>query len=78
VVCLGATAAKSLLGAAFRITQGRGKILRREGLPDVLATFHPSYLLRLKDRPGGEEAYGQFVSDLKVAARRLVKDDSDS
>ena len=44
----------------------------------MLATFHPSYLLRLKDRPGGEEAYGQFVSDLKVAARRLVKDDSDS
>jgi DNA polymerase len=77
VVCLGATAAKALLGPAFRITQGRGKIVKREGLPDVLATFHPSYLLRVKDRPGGEEAYRQFVADLRLAGRRLVKDDSD-
>jgi len=77
VVCLGATAAKSLLGPACRITVSRGKMIRREGLPDVLATFHPSYLLRLKGRPGGDEAYAQFVSDLKVAARRLLKDDSD-
>src|SRR3954452_22347740 len=46
VVCLGATAAKSLLGAAFRITKSRGQLIQREGLPDLLATFHPSYLLR--------------------------------
>jgi uracil-DNA glycosylase family protein len=78
VVCLGATAAKSLLGASFRITRERGRIQRREGLPEILATYHPSYLLRLKGRPGGEEAYDQFVADLKAAARRLVKDDSDS
>jgi len=77
VVCLGATAAKSFLGAAFRITRERGKVIRREGLPDILATYHPSYLLRLKDRPGEEEAYAQFVADLKVAAWRLMKDDSD-
>jgi DNA polymerase len=77
VVCLGATAAKSLLGAGFRITRERGKVLRREGLPDVLATFHPSYVLRLKDRPGGEEAHAQFVADLRTAARRLVPDKSD-
>ena len=78
VVCLGATAAKSLLGASFRITRERGRIQRREGLPEILATYHPSYLLRLKGRPGGEETYDQFVADLKAAARRLVKDDSDS
>jgi DNA polymerase len=77
VVCLGATAAKSLLGAAFRITKSRGQVMQREGLPDLLATFHPSYLLRLKDRPGGEEAYAQFVADLRVAAGRLVPDKSD-
>jgi len=76
VVCLGATAAKSLLGAGFRITQERGRIQRREGLPDILATYHPSYVLRLKDRPGGDEAYAHFVADLK-AARRHMKDDSD-
>jgi DNA polymerase len=77
IVCLGATAAKSLLGAAFRITQQRGKVQRREGLPDLVPTFHPSYLLRLIDRPGEEEAHRQFVADLRLAARYL-KDDSDS
>src|SRR5688500_8152756 len=60
ILCLGATAAKALLGAAFRITASRGKLQRPEGLPPVIATFRPSYLLRLKDRPGGEEAYGLF------------------
>ncbi len=71
IVCLGSTAAKSLLGASFRITLQRGKVQRREGLPDIVPTFHPSYLLRLKDRPGGEEAHGQFVGDLRIAERCL-------
>src|SRR5687768_3767206 len=61
VVALGATAAKVLLGPRFRITQGRGQVQRREGLPDVLATYHPSFLLRIKDRPEWDETYGQFV-----------------
>jgi DNA polymerase len=77
IVCLGATAAKALLGPRFRITQQRGQVQSREGLPDVIATWHPSYLLRLKDRPGGDEAYEEFVGDLKTAARYLVPDDSD-
>jgi DNA polymerase len=71
VVCLGATAAKSLLGPRFRITQERGRVQRREGMPDLVPTFHPSYLLRLKDRPGEEEAHAQFVADLRLAARYL-------
>jgi uracil-DNA glycosylase family protein len=77
IVALGATAAKALLGPRFRITQGRGQLQVREGLPDVLATYHPSFLLRIKDRPEGEEAYRQFVDDLRTAAQFLVKDDSD-
>jgi DNA polymerase len=76
VVCLGATAAKSLLGPRFRISQERGTVQRREGLPDLVPTFHPSYLLRLKGRAGEEEAHAQFVSDLELAARYL-KDKSD-
>ena len=76
VVALGATAAKTLLGPRFRITQSRGEVQSREGLPDVIATFHPSYLLRLKGRPGEEEAYRAFVSDLRLAARYL-QDKSD-
>jgi DNA polymerase len=76
IVCLGATAAKSLLGPSFRITHERGKIQRREGLPDLVPTFHPSYLLRLIDRPGEEETHRQFVADLRLAARYL-KETSD-
>ena len=71
IVALGATAAKVLLGPRFRITQQRGEVQSREGLPDVVPTFHPSYLLRLKGRPGEEEAYTQFVEDLRTAARYL-------
>ena len=71
IVALGATAAKVLLGLRFRITQQRGEVQSREGLPDVVPTFHPSYLLRLKGRPGEEEAYAQFVQDLRTAARYL-------
>jgi DNA polymerase len=69
IVCLGATAAKAMMGPRFRITASRGEILRPEGLPPIMATFHPSYLLRLKDRPGGEEAHAQFVQDLRKAGR---------
>jgi DNA polymerase len=76
IVCLGATAAKSLLGPSFRITRERGKLQRREGLPDLVATFHPSYLLRLTDRPGEDEAHRQFVADLRLAAR-YVQETSD-
>jgi len=78
IVALGATAAKALMGARFRISAERGRVQVREGLPDVIPTWHPSYLLRLKDRPGGEEAYGEFVRDLKTAAQYLVPDDSGS
>jgi DNA polymerase len=78
IVALGATAAKALLGARFRITAERGRVQSREGLPDVIATWHPSYVLRLKGRPGGDEAYAQFVADLRIAQQYLVPDDSGS
>ena len=78
IVALGATAAKALLGPRFRITQDRGQVQRREGLPDVLATYHPSFLLRVKDRPEGEEIHRQFVHDLRIAAGYLVQDKSDT
>ena len=71
VVALGATAAKVLLGPRFRITQSRGQVQSREGLPDVLATYHPSFLLRTIDRPEGEEIYREFVADLRLAGGYL-------
>ena len=77
VVALGATAAKTLLGPRFKITQDHGQVQRREGLPDVIATYHPSFLLRIKDRPEWQETYGQFVADLRIAAQYLLQDKSD-
>ena len=77
IVALGATAAKVLLGPRFRITQSRGQVQQREGLPDVLATYHPSFLLRTIDRPEGEKIYRQFVADLRIAGRYL-QDKSDT
>ena len=74
IVALGATAAKALLGPRFRITQQRGKIQRVEGLPPVLATYHPSFVLRVKNRPEEEEIHRQFVDDLRTAARYRVQD----
>ena len=77
IVALGATAAKALLGPRFRITRERGQVQAREGLPDVLATYHPSFLLRVRDRPEGEEIHRQFVDDLRTAGRYLVQEKSD-
>ncbi len=77
IVALGATAAKALLGPGFRITRQRGQVQAREGLPDVIATYHPSYLLRVKDRPEGDDIHRQFLDDLRTAARYLVQEKSD-
>jgi hypothetical protein len=52
-------------------------VQHREGLPDVIATYHPSFLLRTMDRPEGEEIFRQFVADLRAAAR-YMQDESDS
>ncbi|HYF47938.1 MAG TPA: UdgX family uracil-DNA binding protein [Planctomycetota bacterium] len=69
VVLLGATAAQALLGASFRVTVSRGKILNddRYRFP-LLATVHPSSLLRAPDEKARAEAWEGFVRDLKVAA----------
>jgi len=69
VVALGATAAKSLLGQDFRVTKQRGSVL---SMPDreerVVATVHPSAVLRANDR---EAAYQGLVADLTVAAKEM-------
>lgn len=77
IVCLGATAAQSLLGAAFRVSAQRGQALRLlESVdlapePIVVATVHPSAVLRDRsDRH--DEAYRLFVDDLRGAGSGLV------
>jgi uracil-DNA glycosylase len=73
VVCLGATAAHALLGSAFRLTQNRGKTHFPPGLPPVLATVHPSSILRTPDHRSREQARRDFVHDLRAAAAFLTQ-----
>lgn len=67
VICLGATAAKSLIDSNFRLTQQRGLVAAPDLAPTVIATFHPSYLLRLPDGAEKNAAKRTFLADLKLA-----------
>ena len=70
LVLLGATAAQSLLGRQFRVTQNRGKLLESDLAEAVTATVHPSSILR--GEPEEREAnLAAFVDDLKVVAKLL-------
>lgn len=67
LVCLGAMAAQSILGPSFRVTRERGKVLKSKLTPQVLATVHPSSLLRQPDEESREREYARFVADLRAA-----------
>jgi uracil-DNA glycosylase len=69
LVLLGATAAGALAGPKVSVTRDRGKPLPLDLAPLVVATVHPSSILRAG--PGRDEAYGAFVRDLRGVARRL-------
>lgn len=71
LVCLGATAAQAVFGPAFRVTRERGKILESELAPKVVATVHPSSLLRQPDEESREREYKLFVADLRAAVEAL-------
>ena len=71
LVCLGATAAQALLGRAFRVTQHRGEFVESRFAPRVLATVHPSSILRAPDEASRHTEFAQFVEDLKVVAQEL-------
>ena len=72
IVCLGATAAQSLLGPKFRITQQHGEVQRAEGLPPILATLHPSAILRARTHEDRERDTGIFLADLRKAKEFLA------
>jgi DNA polymerase len=69
VVCLGATAGQTVFGPTFRVTRERGKVLSSKLAPKVVATVHPSSLLRQPDEESREREYAHFVSDLRVALK---------
>jgi DNA polymerase len=71
VVCLGATAAQSVIGATFKLMQQRGQVVASELAPRVVATIHPSAVLRAPDSEGRRLAYESLVADLKVVAKLL-------
>jgi uracil-DNA glycosylase len=73
VVCLGATAAQSLLGKTFRVTQRRGELIASEIVPYILATVHPSSILRAQDDKSRHDEYTRFVDDLKMVASALKR-----
>ena len=74
VVCLGATAAQALLGRSFRVTQQRGVLLDAPFAPKVMATVHPSSILRAPDEETRRQETRGFVADLKIAAEYLKQD----
>ncbi len=67
VVCLGATAAKALLGAQFRLTVDRGKCFESRLGMKTLATYHPSAILRGDTPEARDELYKMLVEDLEIA-----------
>jgi len=71
VVLLGATAAQGILGRDFRVTQHRGEWIKSEIAPNVLATVHPSSILRATDDDSRHEEMRKFIDDLKVVAQKL-------
>ncbi len=73
LVCLGATASKALLGADFRLMKERGRILKTPWAPKLLATLHPSAVLRAEDVPGQQRLYGFLLTDLRLVASELSR-----
>jgi uracil-DNA glycosylase len=71
LVCLGATAAKALLGSGFRVTRDRGKLVETELAPFATGTVHPSSILRIDDDDERRVARQELSDDLGEVARRL-------
>jgi uracil-DNA glycosylase len=71
IVCLGATAAKALLGSGFRVTRDRGMLVETELAPFATGTVHPSSILRIDDEDERRVARDEFSEDLRAVARRL-------
>jgi uracil-DNA glycosylase len=73
IVCLGSTAAQALLGAKFRITKSHGAIQNAGGLPPILATLHPSAILRARTDEYRQRNIGIFLDDLRKVSGFIRK-----
>lgn len=75
IVCLGATAAQTLLGKGFRVTQQRGQLIPSSLANAIIATVHPSSILRAPDERSRHLEMNLFIDDLKVVAAALLSED---
>jgi len=73
IIVLGATAAQALLGKQFRVTRRRGELIPSPLAPFVMATIHPSAILRAPDDQTRKVERQRFVDDLKKAGRLLSR-----
>lgn len=71
ILCLGATAAQALMGPSFRLTKHRGELLKSTLAPNVVATVHPSSILRAPDEETRHEELRRFEDDLRRVAHML-------
>src|SRR5215210_2165495 len=71
VVCLGATAAKALLGSKVRVTRDRGRFIEADFAPLVTVTVHPSSILRIDEDEERHRALAELMADLRKVAKRL-------
>jgi uracil-DNA glycosylase family protein len=76
LVLLGATAAQGIMGRSFRLSQHRGEWLQSTIAPFVLATVHPSAILRAQDDNTRHEEMRKFVEDLKVVAEEIHRQEA--
>lgn len=73
LMCLGATAAQALLGKTFRVTQERGRAVDSALAPVVMATIHPSALLRAPSAEDRAREYAHFVADLRALLEAIAR-----
>ena len=72
IVCLGATAAQALLGKGFSVTRQRGTFVSSPLAPRVMATVHPSSILRTPDEDARRQQKEAFIRDLRIAGDEIL------
>ena len=73
LVCLGATAAQTVFGSAYRVTKERGQFISHPWAPYATSTIHPSAILRMPDSVERQAEYAKFVTELKLVQAQLLE-----
>ena len=71
MVCMGATAAQSILGKPVLVTKARGKFIESDSGPVTFITIHPSAIYRRREKAEQAKEYRRFVSEMKQVQRKL-------